>query len=89
MWPQWGMIPKDATPICDRVMFDLIRMHRLRVAWTDRFTVLYESNWKASYIQAGLPLPTEGLHDGTLTNVRFPPEEMLARLRVSPSTQPA
>ena len=82
MWPLWGMIPKDATPICDRVMFDLIRLHRLQVAWTDRFTVLYESNWSTSYIQAGLPLPPEGLHDGTLGQVRLPPDEMLARLRM-------
>ncbi|GAD22944.1 glycosyltransferase family A protein [Acidovorax sp. MR-S7] len=83
MWPQWGLIPKAATPICDRVMFDLMRAHGLRVAWTDRFTVLYESNWRPHYIQAGLPLPAnEKLHDGTLDQVQLPPEEALARLRI-------
>lgn len=82
VWPLWGMIPKPATPICDRVMFDLIRTHRLRTAWTDQFTVLYESNWSVAYKLAGLPIPVEGLHDGTLANVQFPPEDMLARLRI-------
>lgn len=82
LWPQWGLIPRDATPVCDRVMFDLIRSHHLLVAWTERFTVLYESNWSHSYIQAGLPIPAEGLHDGTLSSVKFPPDEMLARLRL-------
>lgn len=82
MWPQWGMIPNAATPVCDRVMFNLIRWHKLRTAWTDRFTVLYESNWRTHYEQAGLPVPSQGLHDGTLSNVQLPPDEMLARLRI-------
>lgn len=82
MWPLWGMIPRAATPICDRVMFDLARSHGLYMAWTDRFTVLYGSNWSTHYQQAGVPLPAHGLHDGTLNHVQFPPDEMLARLRI-------
>lgn len=82
LWPQWGLIPKAATPACDRVMFDLVRAHRLRTMWTDRFTVLYESNWSIHYRLAGLPLPDQGLHDGTMNNVELPADEMFARLRI-------
>jgi len=50
--------------------------------WTDRWTVLYESNWSYDYQQAGLPIPDRGLHDATLTDVQLPSDEMLARLRI-------
>ncbi len=83
MWTLWGMIPPSWTPICDRVMFDLVKIHGLEVAWTGQHTVLYESNWSPHYQMAGLPPPTEGLHDETLRQVRRPSaEEIHARLRV-------
>lgn len=86
MWVQWGMLPPGWTPLCDRVMFDLAKLHKLKMAWTCQHTVLYESNWRAHYTQAGLPIPTEGLHDGTLgTAVKPPIEEVFARLRVYPA----
>ncbi|WP_343734960.1 glycosyltransferase [Acidovorax sp.] len=82
VWTLWGMIPRAATPKCDRLMFDLVRAHRLRMEWTDRWTVLYESNWSYDYQQAGIPIPDHGLHDATLTDVQLPSDEMLARLRI-------
>jgi glycosyltransferase involved in cell wall biosynthesis len=83
MWPIWGMIPKAWTPACDRVMFDLLKAHQLKGAWTGLHTVLYESNWSGHYRQAGLPVPTTGLHDDTLKNIARPSaEEIFSRLRV-------
>lgn len=86
MWTLWGMIPPTWTPLCDRVMFDFARMNQLKAAWTGLHTVLYESNWSAHYRLAGLPVPTEGLHDDTLKDI-VPPsaEEMYSRLRVRPT----
>lgn len=83
MWSIWGQIPRSFTPICDRVMFDLCKFHQLKCAWTGLHTVLYESNWSVHYQQAGLPLPTNGLHDATLNGLARPSaEELFSRLRV-------
>lgn len=83
MWPMWGMIPNAWVSICDRVMFDMFKLNQLKSAWTGLHTVLYESNWRAHYVQAGLPIPTHGLHDGTVSNIVSPSaEEVFARLRV-------
>lgn len=83
LWPTWGMIPKTLTPICDRVMFDLIRLNQLKGAWTGLHTVLYESNWSAHYARAGLKAPAYGLHDGEISKVARPSaQELFARLRV-------
>jgi hypothetical protein len=83
MWTLWGMIPACWTPCCDRVMFDFARLNQLKAAWTGLHTVLYESNWSVHYMLAGLPIPTEGLHDDTLLEVcQLPPEDLYARLRV-------
>ncbi|MDY0012165.1 MAG: glycosyltransferase [Rhodocyclaceae bacterium] len=85
MWIQWGMIPPSWTPICDRVMFDLVKINQLKTAWTGQHTVLYESNWSIHYRLAGLPVPAEGLHDGTVQKVgKLAPEEIYARLRLKP-----
>ena len=83
MWPMWGMIPNAWGPINDRVMFDMFKLNQLKSAWTGLHTVLYESNWRAHYVQAGLPIPTHGLHDNTLKNIVRPSaQELFARLRV-------
>lgn len=83
MWSTWGMIPNSLKPICDRVMFDLIKHHRLNVAWTGLHTVLYESNWRHHYVLAGLPVPNNGLHNHTTRNIVKPTShEIFARLRI-------
>ena len=57
--------------------------HGLRVRWTRQCTVLYESRWRATYLQAGLP-PPEGLHDELLRSAGtgLTPEELWGLLRV-------
>lgn len=83
MWPMWSMIPKGMTTVCDRVMLDLIKLNQLKVAWTGLHTVLYESNWSAHYLQAGLPVPGSGLHDLTAKDIVRPSaQELYARLRL-------
>jgi glycosyltransferase involved in cell wall biosynthesis len=61
--PMWSQIPKKVIPISDVVMLELIKLNQLRMAWTGKHTVRYESNWSAHYRQAGLSVPTEELHD--------------------------
>lgn len=84
LWAAWGQIPPAMAPACDRVMFGLIRYHRLRYAWTGLPTVLYESNWSRNYRMAGLPVPASGLHDGVMHDLdaKYSEEEMFAHLRV-------
>lgn len=84
LWPAWGLVPKGVSGACDRVMLALMRHHKLRMAWTGRHTVLYESNWRAHYRKAGLPVPDSGLHDHSLFAVRgkYSEEELFANLRV-------
>ena len=91
LWPAWGLIPKGLGSVCDRVMLALMRQHGLRVAWTGRHTVLYESNWSAHYRLAGVPLPATGLHDHTMRNVArdFSEEELFAHLRTKLRLRPA
>ena len=84
LWGAWCQIPSSLTPICDRVMCWLMQHHRLKVAWTGQRTVLYESSWAHTYVQAGVPVPASGTHDHTLRAVGqgLTPEELWARLRV-------
>ncbi|MGB3069591.1 MAG: glycosyltransferase [Ottowia sp.] len=84
LWGVWCQLPRSLTPICDRAICGLMKHHQLHVAWTKQHTVLYESNWRQHYVQAGLPPPETGLHDKLLHNVGkgLTPEETWALLRV-------
>lgn len=82
LWPAWGLIPRGSAAVCDRMMLALMRHHQLRMAWTGRHSVLYESNWAVHYRRAGLPVPDSGLHDQTLQNVKLDGAELFAHLRV-------
>lgn len=83
LWGAWGQLPRALAPICDRAMCWLMQHHRLNVAWTDKPTVLYESNWRADYLQAGLEPPAEGLHDDSIRAAHAPdPQELWGLLRV-------
>lgn len=90
LWGAWCQIPKSLTPVCDQFMMSLIRYHQLNVTWTAQRTVLYESNWSATYVQAGLPVPTSGLHDDTLRQVGqgLTDEALWAMLRVRRASAP-
>ena len=83
-WGLWCQLPRALTPICDRAMCKLMQDNNLQVAWTEQPTVLYEANWKAAYVLAGLPPPEHGLHDDTLksTGEGLTEEESWALLRV-------
>lgn len=84
LWPGFGLIPKNMSPIGDRVFFKLVRHHRLNIAWTGRHTVLYESNWAAHYLRAGLPVPATAQRGGHSDKVRetFSAQEFYEHLRV-------
>lgn len=84
LWGAWCQMPRSLAPICDRAMCKLMQDHKLQVAWTERPTVLYESNWKQTYLQAGLAPPEQGLHNDTLDSVGegLTEEETWALLRV-------
>ena len=58
----WGLMPAALSPICDRVMFTMIRALGLTVAWTPTPSVTYESRWPTHYVAAGLP-PPQDAHD--------------------------
>jgi len=84
LWGAWCQLPRSLTPICDRAMCKLMQDHKLRVDWTERHTVLYEANWRRTYLLAGLTPPESGLHDDTLDVVGegLTEEETWALLRV-------
>ena len=84
LWGVWCRFPRSLTPACDRVMCSLMQHHQLKVMWTQQHTVLYESNWRPTYLQAGLEPPEHGLHDDTLLAVGegLTPDEIWALLRV-------
>lgn len=84
LWGAWAQLPRALTPLCDRAMCWLMQHHRLRVLWTHQYTVLYESNWASTYVQAGLPAPGEGLHDERLRmpGAGLTREELWSLLRV-------
>ena len=91
LWGAWSQLPRPLTPLCDRTMCWLMQHHRLRVAWTGQFTVLYESHWRATYLQAGLAPPAEGLHDELLhaAGEGLTHEELWGLLRVQWAARPA
>lgn len=84
LWGAWCQLPRALAPVCDRAMCWLMQHHRLNVAWTGEPTVLYESNWRSTYLQAGLVPPAEGLHDDTLVQgaQAVDEQELWALLRV-------
>lgn len=56
--PAWAMMPQALSPICDRIYYTLIKIHGLKCAWTEKFSVLFEGNYASYYRQAGLPAPS-------------------------------
>jgi glycosyltransferase involved in cell wall biosynthesis len=84
IWPMWGLIPRGAAPVGDRIFMALLHNHGVKLAWTEQFTVLYESNWGLHYQQAGLPVPADGLHDLASKGIQvsISEDEMVSRLRM-------
>lgn len=58
----WGLIPKDLSPICDRIIYESISSMGLSFGWTGKDTMVFESHYKAHY-QAARKEPITRLHD--------------------------
>jgi glycosyltransferase involved in cell wall biosynthesis len=52
----WLDMPKQLSPICDRVFFSSIKHHGLRLAFTGKPTLAFRSQYLGHYAKAGLPL---------------------------------
>ena len=55
--PTWGMMQPFLGPICDRIMFYAIQQRRYKIAWSDRKTCYFTSNYRNHYLLAGLAPP--------------------------------
>jgi glycosyltransferase involved in cell wall biosynthesis len=60
--PMWAMMPQYTSPICDRIMFFLVKKHGLNYGWTNEQTVYFESHYRSHHLNAGWQVPDE-LHD--------------------------
>jgi glycosyltransferase involved in cell wall biosynthesis len=63
--PQWAMIPKERALVGDRLFYNILQRHNLRMGYTAHPTVNYHNLWAASYRALGEPLP-----EGAKENVR-------------------
>ncbi|PSB57681.1 glycosyltransferase family 2 protein [Chamaesiphon polymorphus] len=66
--PMWAMMPKYTSPMCDRILFFLVKNNNLRYGWTDKQTVYFESHYGLHYLNAGLPIPPS-VHDPDLKKI--------------------
>lgn len=53
----WSLIPKQLSPVCDRVFFQKLINDRCSMAFSDRRTVAFRSQYSAHYLQANEPAP--------------------------------
>ena len=58
----WALMPKDLSPICDRVMFRTLEAKNREIAWTGQPTCFFESHYSSHYLLAKRS-PREKLHD--------------------------
>lgn len=56
----WGQMPQSWGPVCDRVVY--YALQRQRLAWSNKRTLNFKSNYRLHYRMAGRPLP-EKLND--------------------------
>jgi len=54
----WIKMPKQLSPICDRVFFKGVFSKRFSIASTREKTVAFRSQYKDHYLAANLPVPT-------------------------------
>ena len=57
--PFWATMTKELSVIGDRIMRKQFLRNRLKIAYTEKETVNYTSNYKNSYIKAGLKPPKD------------------------------
>lgn len=53
----WLDMPKQLSPVCDRVFFSALKHHSFRIAFTDKQTLAFRSQYLGHYAKAGLPSP--------------------------------
>lgn len=53
----WVTMPKQLSPIGDRIFLAATQTYKLRSAMLDQATVFYETLWSSSYESRGLPVP--------------------------------
>ena len=83
--PCWALMDPICSPICDRVMFRLIELHSVRVAWTGRATVRYESRWPDHFEAMNREPPADAHHtDWDRIEANYRAGSMEARLGTDP-----
>jgi hypothetical protein len=60
--PHFGTMPKELSPICDRVFHAALRTRALRAAMVGHKTVNYLCLWPGPYVRAGEVPPVEADH---------------------------
>ncbi|MEN9886986.1 MAG: hypothetical protein RL758_1564 [Pseudomonadota bacterium] len=68
--PLWGSMPKELSPICDRVFAQAILSKNLHCGFTDRITVNYHCLWPNLYRDIGEEPPVEANHRVDWARVR-------------------
>ena len=62
--PYWGTMPREVSPICDRIFKGVLETHGMRAAATDRVTVNFQVNIAGFYRRIG-EAPPPGARDGS------------------------
>jgi hypothetical protein len=77
----WAMMDQPLSPICDRVIYMLIRKLGLPHGWTGLHTVYFQPMYSHHYTLAGKLAPAEP-HDVNLPTIRrdYSPERCADRL---------
>jgi glycosyltransferase involved in cell wall biosynthesis len=56
-FPIWTRMPRQLSPICDRIFYAGLRRRGFRFASSGRRTVAFRTQYRAHYVAAGLPVP--------------------------------
>jgi glycosyltransferase involved in cell wall biosynthesis len=81
--PMWAMMPQYTSPMCDRIMFYLVKNHDLKYGWTNKKTVYFESLYSVHYQKANQPIPQD-INDPDLKIIlrKWSAEDFFKRMRV-------
>ena len=58
----WSLMPDGLAPICDRVIYECLKILRLKIHWHGERTLMFESHYANHYKMAG-KIPRTPLHD--------------------------
>lgn len=74
--PLFSFIPRELSPICDRIIFSTIRSLGLKAAWSEVPSLFFRSHYCAHYILAG-KVPSMPLHDPDWGSIRAMLDKLL------------